>query len=92
MLTFHLKYSLLLLLEKQDNIKEPISTDDSNLNLVDDSSNEESSKKSDYKKEAIEYRESQERYDQEDKTDDIIPNILISSLEVIDEEEIQQTR
>ena len=92
MLTFHLKYSLLLLLEKQDNIKEPISTDDSNLNLVDDSSNEESSKNSDYKKEAIEYRESQERYDQEDKTDDIIPNILISSLEVIDEEEIQQTR
>ena len=92
MLTFHLKYSLLLLLEKQDNIKEPISTDDSNLNLVDDSSNEESSKKSDYKNEAIEYRESQERYDQEDKTDDIIPNILISSLEVIDEEEIQQTR
>lgn len=81
-----------ILLEKQDNINEPISTDDSNLNLVDDSSNEESSKNSEYKEEAIEYRESQKRNDQDDKTENIVPNILISSLEVIDEEEIQQTR
>ena len=79
-------------LGKQDNFNEPIGTDDSNRNLVDDSSNEEGLKNSEHKKEAINYWESQKPNDQEDKTGDIIPNILISSLEVIDEEETQRTR
>ena len=85
-------YICILSIGTQENFNETISTDDSNLNLVEDSNNEEDSKNSEYKAEFQDNRESQKRVDQENRSENIVPNILISSLEVIDEEEIHQTR